>query len=160
MKKTIPAFLLLCCFLAAAGCTGTEQATITPEYADTLDVASEIFGPDIPEPSYLPDGYTFENATRSPDGSITLTYTSTAGDLQITRLSSADAPCPGPTVVGSKEWTIQGDGILGRLVFDNDDRSEGSLWLLRWGWNDESFCMTGSLPEGEITKVAASVIGE
>jgi len=151
-------YLLLCCLLAAAGCTGTEQATITPEYADTLDVAREIFGPDVPEPSYLPDGYTFENATRSPDGSITLTYTSTAGDLRITRLSSADAPCPGPAVAGSKEWISQGNGILGHLVYENDDSSDGSLWLFRWEWNDAAFCMTGNLPDGEITKVASSII--
>ena len=158
MKKTIPTILLLCCFLAAAGCTGTEQTV--PEYATTLAEAREIFGPDIPEPSYLPEGYVFENATRSPDGSVTLTYTGAAGDLRITRLSSADAPCPGPTVAGDKEWIAQGDGILGQLVFDNDDRSEGSPWRLRWDWNDESFCMTGSLPWGEITKVAASVVRE
>lgn len=156
MKKILPMFLLLCCLLAAAGCTGTEETM--PEQAGTLAEAREVFGPDIPEPSYLPDGYTFENAVRSTDGSITLTYTGTAGDLRVTRLSSADAPCPGPAVVGSKEWTVQGDGILGRLVFDNDDRSEGSPWRLRWNWNDKSFCMTGSLPEGEITKVAASIV--
>ncbi|WP_156168423.1 DUF4367 domain-containing protein [Methanoculleus sediminis] len=156
MKKILPMCLLLCCFLAAAGCTGTEQAV--PEHAATLAEAHEVFGPDIPEPSYLPDGYTFENAVRSTDGSITLTYTGTAGDLRVTRLSSADAPCPGPAVTGSKEWIVQGNGILGRLVYENDDRSDGSLWLFRWDWNDAAFCMTGSLPEGEITKVAASIV--
>ncbi|WP_214019772.1 DUF4367 domain-containing protein [Methanoculleus sp.] len=156
MKKILPMFLLLCCLLSAAGCTGTGETV--PEQAGTLAEAREIFGPDIPEPSYLPDGYTFENATRSPDGSITLTYTSTAGDLRITRLSSADAQCPGPTVTGSEERIIQGNGILGRLVYENDDRSAGSLWMLRWDWNDAAFCMTGSLPAGEITKVAASIV--
>lgn len=156
MKKTLPMFLLLCCLLAAAGCTGTEETV--PEHATTLAEAREVFGPDIPEPSYLPEGYTFENATRSPDGGVTLTYTSTAGDLRVTRLSSPDTPCPGPTVAGSKEWIVQGNGILGHLVYENDDRSEDSLWLFRWEWNDAAFCMTGSLPEGEITKVAASIV--
>ena len=108
-------------------------------------------------PSYLPDGYVFEDAVRSSDGSVTLAYNSTAGDLRITRLSSPDAPCPGPTVAGNEERILQGDGIEGRLVYEGDDRSEGSLWLLRWNWNDASFCMTGRLPAGEITKVAASI---
>lgn len=157
MKHVLPLFLLLCCLLAAAGCTGTERTPAAPEYAGTLDLAREAFGPDIPAPSYLPDGYAFANATRSSDGSVTLTYNGTAGDLRITRLSSPDAPCPGPAVDGSKEWTAQGHGILGRIVYENDDRSDGSLWQLRWDWNDASFCMTGRLPGGEITKVAASV---
>jgi len=156
MKNILPALLLLCCLLAAAGCTGTEETV--PERAGTLAEAHEFFGPDIPEPSYLPEGYTFESATRSPDGSITLTYTGTAGDLRVTRLSSADAPCPGPAVAGNEERIVQGHGILGRLVYENDDRSEDSLWLFRWEWNDAAFCMTGSLPEGEITKVASSIV--
>ena len=156
MKKTLPMFLLLCCLLAAAGCTGTEETV--PEHAATLAEAREVFGPDIPEPSYLPEGYTFENAVRYPDGSVTLIYNGTAGDLRVTRLSSADAPCPDPTVSGNKEWTSQGNGIVGRLVYENDDRSEGSLWRLRWDWNNASFCMTGSLPAEEIMKIAASVV--
>lgn len=158
MKNILPALLLLCCLLAASGCTGTEQTV--PKQAGTLAEAREVFGPGIPEPSYLPGGYTFENAVRSPDGSVTLTYTGTAGELRVTRLSAADAPCPGPTVAGNKEWIVQGNGILGRLVYENDDRSDGSPWLLRWDWNDAAFCMTGSLPEGEITKVASSVVSE
>lgn len=160
MKPILPPILLLCCLLAVAGCTGTEPAVVTPEYAGTLDEAREVFGPDIPEPSYLPEGYAFANATRSPDGSVTLTYTGTAGDLLVTRLSSPDAPCPGPTVAGNEERIVQGDGIEGRLVYEGDDRSDGSLWLLRWNRNDASFCMTGRLPAGEITKVAASVVDE
>lgn len=158
MKNILSALLLLCCLLAASGCTGAEQAV--PEHAGTLAEAREVFGPDIPEPSYLPEGYTFENAVRTPDGSVTLTYSSTAGDLRITRLPSADAPCPGPAVAGNKEWVVQGNGILGRVVYQNDDRSDGSLWLLRWDWNDASFCMTGRLPADETTKVASSVVGE
>lgn len=157
MKHIFPPLLLLCCLLAAAGCTGTEPAAATPEYAGSLDEAREVFGPTVPASSYLPEGYAFESAVRHPDGSITLVYNSTAGDLRITRLSSADAPCPGPTVTGNIKSTIQGNGIVGRLVYENDDRSEGSLWLLRWDWNDASFCMTGRLPAGEITKVASSV---
>jgi len=156
MKNTLPMFLLLCCLLAAAGCTSAEETV--PEHAGTLAEAREVFGPDIPEPSYLPDDYAFGNAVRSTDGSITLTYTGTAGDLRVTRLSSADAPCPGPTVAGNEERIVQGHGILGHLVYENDDRSEDSLWLFRWEWNDAAFCMTGSLPEGEITKVASSIV--
>lgn len=156
MKNTLPMFLLLCCLLAAAGCTGTEETV--PEHAGTLAEAREVFGPDIPEPSYLPEGYAFGNAVRSTDGSVTLTYTGTAGDLRVTRLSSPDTPCPGPAVAGNEERIVQGHGILGRLVYENDDRSEDSLWLFRWEWNDAAFCMTGSLPEGEITKVASSIV--
>ncbi|MCK8518414.1 DUF4367 domain-containing protein [Methanoculleus sp. 7T] len=157
MKHILPSILLLCCLLAAAGCIGTEPAVVTPEYAGTLDEAREVFGSDIPAPSYLPEGYVFANATRSPDGSVTLTYNSTAGDLLVTRLSSPDAPCPGPTVAGNEKRIVQGNGIEGRLVYEGDDPSEGSLWLLRWNWNDAPFCMTGRLPAGEITKVAASI---
>ncbi|MDD3932648.1 hypothetical protein [Methanoculleus sp. UBA303] len=157
MKPILPPIILLCCFIAAAGCTGTEPAAVTPEYAGTLDEAREVFGPDIPVPSYLPEGYVFANATCSSDGSVTLIYTSTAGDLRVTRLSSPDAPCPGPTVAGNEKRIVQGDGIEGRLVYEGDDPSDGSLWLLRWNWNDASFCMTGRLPAGEITKVAASI---
>jgi len=157
MKPILPTLLLLGCLLAAAGCTGTEPAAVTPEYAGTLAEAREAFGSAIPVPSYLPEGYVFENATRSSDGSVTLTYSSTAGDLRITRLSSPDAPCPGPTVAGNEEWIVLGDGIEGRLVYEGDDHSGSSLWLLRWEWNDASFCMTGQLPAGEITKVAASI---
>ena len=156
MKNILPALLLLCCLLAASGCTGAEQAV--PEHTDTLAEAREVFGPDIPEPSYLPEGYAFGNAVRSTDGSVTLTYTGTAGDLRVTRLSSPDTPCPGPAVAGNEERIVQGHGILGRLVYENDDRSEDSLWLFRWEWNDAAFCMTGSLPEGEITKVASSIV--
>lgn len=156
MKKTLPMFLLLCCLLAAAGCTGTEETV--PGHAATLAEAHEVFGPDIPEPSYLPEGYAFGNAVRSTDGSVTLTYTGTAGDLRITRLSSPDTPCPGPAVAGNEERIVQGHGILGRLVYENDDRSKDSLWLFRWEWNDAAFCMTGNLPEGEITKVASSIV--
>lgn len=156
MKPILPTLLLLGCLLAAAGCTGTDQAT--PEYSATPDEAREVFGPETPVPSYLPEGYVFENATRSSDGSVTLTYSSTAADLRITRLSSPDAPCPGPTVAGNKDWIVQGDGIEGRLVYENDEFSEGSSWLFRWSWNDAAFCMTGSLPEGEITKVASSIV--
>ncbi len=158
MKPIPPLILLLGCLLAAAGCTGTEPAAVTPTYAGTLDEACEVFGPETPVPSHLPEGYVFENATRSSDGSVTLTYSSTAGDLRITRLSSPDAPCPGPMVAGNKNWIVQGDGIEGRLVYENDDFSEGSSWLFRWSWNDAAFCMTGSLPEGEITKVASSIV--
>jgi len=123
MKPILPPILLLCCLLAAAGCTGTVQ------------VASEYAGPRGLRP-------------RDPR----------AGDLRIiTRLSSPDAPCPGPTVAGSEERIVQGDGIEGRLVYEGDDRSDGSLWLLRWNWNGAAFCMTGRLPAGEITKVAASI---
>ncbi|MCC7556383.1 MAG: DUF4367 domain-containing protein [Methanoculleus marisnigri] len=156
MKNILPALLLLCCLLAAAGCTGTGETV--PEHAGTLAEAHEVFGPDIPEPSYLPDGYTFVNATCSTDGSVTLTYTGTAGDLRVTRLSSPDTPCPGPAVAGNEERIVQGHGILGHLVYENDDRSDGSLWLFRWEWNDAAFCMTGNLPEGEITKVASSIV--
>ncbi|MDD2472902.1 MULTISPECIES: DUF4367 domain-containing protein [unclassified Methanoculleus] len=156
MKYTL--LFLALCLIIAAGCTGTEPEAATPESAGTLDEAREVFGPDIPEPSYLPEGYTFENAVRYPDGSVTLIYNGTAGDLRVTRLSSADAPCPDPTVSGNKEWTSQGNGIVGRLVYENDDRSEGSLWRLRWDWNNASFCMTGSLPAEEIMKIAASVV--
>ncbi|ABN56081.1 MULTISPECIES: DUF4367 domain-containing protein [Methanoculleus] len=156
MKNILPALLLLCCLLAAAGCTGTEETV--PEHAGTLAEAREVFGPDIPEPSYLPEGYAFESAVRSPDGSVTLTYTGTAGDLRVTRLSAADAPCPGPTVAGNEERIVQGNGIQGHLVYENDDRSEGSLWLFRWEWNDAAFCMTGKLPVDEITKVASSIV--
>ncbi len=156
MKNILPALLLLCCLLTAAGCTGTKETV--PEHAGTLAEAREVFGPDIPEPSYLPDDYAFGNAVRSTDGSITLTYTGTAGDLRVTRLSSPDTTGPGPAVAGSKEWIVQGNGILGRLVYENDDRSEDSLWLFRWEWNDAAFCMTGNLPEDEITKVASSIV--
>lgn len=158
MKPILPTLLLLGCLLAAAGCTGTDQAT--PEYSATPDEAREVFGPETPVPSYLPEGYVFENATRSSDGSVTLTYSSTAADLRITRLSSPDAPCPGPTVAGNKDWIVQGDGIEGRLVYEGDDRSPGSPWLLRWDWNDASFCMTGRLPMDEMMRVAASAVSE
>jgi hypothetical protein len=43
------------------------------------------------------------------------------------------------------------------MVYEGDDRSDGSPWLFRWEWNDAAFCMTGSLLEGEITKVASSI---
>jgi hypothetical protein len=157
MKPILPPIILLCCLIAAAGCIGTEPAAVTPEYAGTLDEAREVFGPEIPVPAYLPEGYVFANAVRSSDGSVTLIYNSTAGDLRITRLSSPDAPCPGPTVAGNEERIVQGDGIEGRLVYEGDDRSDGSLWLLRWTRNAAAFCMTGRLPAGEITKVAASI---
>lgn len=114
--------------------------------------------PRYPRTVLPPEGYAFGNAVRSTDGSVTLTYTGTAGDLRVTRLSSPDTPCPGPAVAGNEERIVQGHGILGRLVYENDDRSEDSLWLFRWEWNDAAFCMTGSLPEGEITKVASSIV--
>ncbi|WP_157203603.1 hypothetical protein [Methanoculleus bourgensis] len=50
-------------------------------------------------------------------------------------------------------------GIPGRSVYENDDRLDGSSWMLRWDWNDASFCMMGSLSVGEVTRVVASAIG-
>jgi len=44
------------------------------------------------------------------------------------------------------------------MVYEGDGRFEGSPWLFRWDWNDAAFCMTGNLPEGEITKVASSIV--
>jgi len=64
MKNTLPMFLLLCCLLAAAGCTGTEETV--PEHAGTLAEAREVFGPDIPEPSYLPKATPSETPSAPP----------------------------------------------------------------------------------------------
>lgn len=174
MKFGYYAIILLFCGLVLAGCVGRTgentvspdnqtTAAMTPESANTLDKAYELFGNDLPVPVYLPDNYSFVQVSRNADGLVTISYTGPDGDFRITKLQSYQSANP-EEPIGNRTSTVQGSwtggAVEGQLTFEGDNRSDGSLWQFRWNRNEDAYFMVGRLPWNEGVEIAASVGAE
>lgn len=153
--------LLLCLVFLIGGWIASIPATqlpdisgspqITPYVAGTLNRSAEAYGPDYGIATYLPAGCTFQVAYYY-DGTLDRIDTIYSGS---TRLTLTQQKGEQPLCVGGNA----GQRVLVTINAANGTFTEGEKTgnSLSWYDGNYSFCISGFVDEGEMTKMAESV---
>lgn len=145
----------ICTFVPPEGAqpqtTPEPMGRVTPLQASTPEQAEDRFGSYIRIPGFVPEGYTFQYALfyGKAEGQTSQFYTRGSEGFQIRVITPPDKPCPEYLTGNATQVTI--DGTEGTYVAGEEENQ------LRWHDENFSYCITGSLNEEEMMKVAASM---
>ncbi|MBP1927757.1 hypothetical protein J2741_000304 [Methanolinea mesophila] len=153
--------LVLCLIFLIVGWIASISATpkpdtsggpqITPYRAETLNNAAEVYGPGYGIATSLPAGCTFHEANYY-DGTLKRIDTIYSGStrLTLTQQKGEQPFCVGGSAGKSVPVIING----GKGNFTQGEKTGNSL---SWYDGNYSFCISGSVNQEEMTKIAESV---